>query len=161
MATTQESADMANPGPAGLFDREIDLDPARVRAGRPRRSHGAIPIQRFQRLLANPFLGATGIVAWVALMRKVVEYQRIDLTVVVLLLVVPLGYLFQYHCLDCGATALVTRWRSHRCAAVELRRASGRGRFLHGPTPMVQTVLWVFFLFICLVIILASSTRPF
>ena len=149
MAEARESTDAANPGSGGLFDREIDPPPGLARArgfGAPR------PIQHFQRLLANPFLAAAGMIGWAAVLRKAFDYDRIDLVVLVFLLVFPVFYLFQFHCLDCGATASILWWRSHQCVDVARRRAAGRGRWLRGPSPMVQTVLWVIFFLVAVLL---------
>ncbi len=166
MATTRESANGANPGPAGLFDRDIDPPPAPARR-RPFRlslETDYPPIQRFQRLVANPFLAVFGFVAWLGLLRVVTYYERVEPTVLVLFLGLPLVYLFQFHCLDCGGTARLSRWRAHRCAAVEYRRAQNRPRFPRGPAPPLQTVLWMLafaFVMVFVAAVLAAARLGF
>jgi hypothetical protein len=52
--------------------------------------------------------------------------------------------LFHYHCLDCGATGVLHRWRHHACSRVLERYHAGRPRRVRGPTPPAQFVLWLF-----------------
>ncbi len=56
------------------------------------------------------------------------------------------GYLLQYHCLDCGATGRLFRWKWHACPSVRARQQTGRPRRFRGPNPVLQTVLWVYIL---------------
>jgi hypothetical protein len=147
-----------------MFDRDIDPPPAPARRGLFRRllERDHPPIQRFQRLVANPFLAVFGFIAWLGLLRVVSYYERVEPTVLVVFLVLPLAYLFQFHCLDCGTTARLSRWRAHRCAAVEHRRAQNRPRFLRGPAPPLQTVLWMLaFAFVSVLALVASSLSGF
>jgi hypothetical protein len=50
--------------------------------------------------------------------------------------------LLQFHCLDCGRTGRLARWREHACERVVARQLARRPRWFRGPTPGVQTVLW-------------------
>jgi hypothetical protein len=106
--------------------------------------------EAYLRLMANPFLGCFGLVAWAALavmlLRLASDIQGSLAPLVVmgmLLLLIPLPRLFQYHCLDCGATGRLSRWRQHLCARSAERRRAGRPRRLAGPTPPTQVVLWL------------------
>jgi hypothetical protein len=128
------------PQSEGVHDR--DLDPPRAR--RTRASARVPSIHDYQRLVANPFLAVFGVIVWLAALRQTTEMRRLDLfcfAVAGLALIVPL---FQCHCLDCGGTQRLTRWRTHRCERVEARRLAGRPRRFRGPTPPTQTVLWFY-----------------
>jgi hypothetical protein len=97
-------------------------------------------------LVANPFLGLVGLVAWFAAVRTWVFNETPSLSTIVLCglgAVLVVRPLFQYHCLDCGRTGRLTRWREHACERVIARYLAGRPRRLRGPTPGVQTFLWI------------------
>jgi hypothetical protein len=107
--------------------------------------------EAYLRLVANPFLGICGFLAWIGLVILFGRHWFDDparglytplalLALGVLPFALPL--LFHYHCLDCGATGRLTRWRSHVCPASSERRRYGRPRRLRGPTPPTQVVLW-------------------
>jgi hypothetical protein len=121
-----------------LHDRDLDLPRA---SGR--RRAGGLSVERYQRLVANPFLALSGFIGWFALMRFVLGSHRIELFFPALSSLLLLAFLFQYHCLDCGATGHLSRWRGHCCAAVDARRGTGRPRRVRGPSPPTQTVLWI------------------
>jgi hypothetical protein len=93
--------------------------------------------------VANPFLAVLGLVGWYQVMRAVLQARRLDLFFPALGSLVLVGFLFQFHCLDCGATGRLWRWRSHSCAGVQWRRTLGRRRRLQGPSPTTQTALWL------------------
>jgi hypothetical protein len=108
----------------------------------------------YLRILANPFLGLAGFVLWVLGLRWVLLLFRrnpdligplapilVVLFVFALFGLVPA--LLQYHCLDCGQTGRLGRWRSHQCLPSQLRRAAGRPRWVRGPSPFVQNILWL------------------
>ncbi|HWE36010.1 MAG TPA: hypothetical protein VG406_05500 [Isosphaeraceae bacterium] len=127
--------------------RDPDLDPSPPgRLG----TLGDEP-QRYQRLVANPFLGFVGILVLVVAAEKLILEQVLGspassaFAVLAVLIILPLlPRLFHYHCLDCGATGRLTRWRSHICPASADRYAVGRPRLLRGPSPTVQFLLWVY-----------------
>ncbi len=62
--------------------------------------------------------------------------------------VVLVVFLLQYHCLDCGATGRLTRWRDHLCGPVRLRSQAGGPLRVRGLSPVAQTVLWFYVLII-------------
>jgi hypothetical protein len=108
--------------------------------------------ERYQRLVANPFLGAFALIAWLlacALLVRENTFAWLNgpwLPALVLLVLASLGLpplLLQYHCLDCGATGPIMSWKQHTCAAVIRRREEGRPRRLRGPTPPIQVILWL------------------
>jgi hypothetical protein len=122
-------------------DRQLD-PPARAIAGNGRR---LLP-QECQRLVANPFLAIFGLIGWFALMRQALAVRSLPLFGFALLSLGVVILLPQYHCLDCGATGLLIRWKSHACESVRLRQECGQARRIRGPNPWVQTVLWCYLL---------------
>jgi hypothetical protein len=108
--------------------------------------------ETYLRLVANPFLAILGFIVWLLAIRWVthlnIERELLaplaPIIVIVLLAAVwRVGSLFQYHCLDCGATGRMAHWREHLCPASAYRRDSGRGRRIRGPSLHVQIVLWL------------------
>ena len=104
--------------------------------------------ESYLRLVANPFLGLFGLIVWLgALDWIVVKGGAGPFGLLALVLTLAslglLPALFQYHCLDCGATGRLSRWRKHICPRSAARRFAGRPRRLRGPTPPVQVVLWL------------------
>jgi hypothetical protein len=102
----------------------------------------------YRRILANPFLGFLGIGLWVAAFRQVLLSRLDPVGLVVafgglpLLAIVLLPRLFRYHCLDCGRSGRLGRWKLHVCPAVALRIVEGRPRRFRGPRPLAQTFFW-------------------
>jgi hypothetical protein len=125
----------------------------------------------YLRIVANPFLGFAGLLGWLYLLVLVFrELRRIPelfgplapvvvLAFAMLLWLVP--GLFHYHCLDCGRTGRLSRWREHMCARSNWRRAAGRPRRLRGPPPFVQVVLWLWGLLILGLWVKSSWRLPF
>jgi hypothetical protein len=118
----------------------------------------------YHRLLANPFLGLLGILAWFGILYRL--FVRgvagpIDLVLTVLVLLGGLGLprLFQYHCLDCGKTGPLLRWKQHLCPRVAERHFAGRPRRFRGPPPSVQVVLWLYVLLMILIALNAWGGR--
>jgi hypothetical protein len=109
--------------------------------GRPRRVDAAP--ERFLRLVANPFLAMAAGVGWLAALKAVSWSGRIDVLLQVLVCLVLIGLLPQYHCLDCGRTGRLSAWRLHRCEAVRCRIEAGLARRFRGPKPLTQTIFWV------------------
>jgi hypothetical protein len=107
----------------------------------------------YLRVVANPFLGFAGWVGWLCLLMVVFRKLRgipelfgplapvMVLAFLMLLWLVP--GLFHYHCLDCGRTGRLSRWREHVCVHSSWRRSADRPRLLRGPPPLVQVVLWL------------------
>jgi hypothetical protein len=126
--------------PSSTHDPE--LDPPRHRPAGPRRPP-FLP-QEYQRLVANPFLALLGLIIWFAVFWEALESRNLPLTGLALLALCGVGYLLQYHCLDCGTTGLLFRWKSHACERVLVRQQTGRARRFRGPNPTFQTVLWVY-----------------
>lgn len=124
----------------------------------------------YLRIVANPFLGLAGLVGWLILLRLVLlKLRRIPelfapllpaVVVVFLALLWITPALFHFHCLDCGRTGRLSRWRLHSCPRSSWRRASGRARRLRGPTPFVQIVLWLWALLTLALIAGSHGWRP-
>ena len=120
----------------GVAERSLPSDP----------DPGAV-----RRILANPYLGLLGLGLWLALLRLAVlamaeapQYGYLLIPLAGAGLLIP--RLFQYHCLDCGATGRLSRWRRHVCPSVARRLLEGRSLRFRGPSPMVQVLLWLYLL---------------
>lgn len=120
------------------YDPEFDPAPAR----RPF-LFSADPYT-YQRLVVNPLLSLLALIGWVALMRF--GYRERFLTAFLLAQVLPVLAFFavQYHCLDCGATGPLSRWKVHACESVVTRQHAGRPRRFRGPNPRSQLLLWIY-----------------
>lgn len=114
--------------------------------------------ERYQRLLANPFLGFLYVLGWL-----VAFYLTLNGSVAVpliplllLLLIAALGFVPQFlqvHCLDCGQTIPHLRWHKHTCQKSLDRLRADRPRLIRGPSPPFQVVLWVWGLMLALVML--------
>jgi hypothetical protein len=120
-----------------LFDRELDPQPQR-RVGPDRDT--VVP---FQRLLVNPFLAVAVFVLVVALWREGVTRRSPALFQLGVGLLLVDVFLVQYHCLDCGATGWLLRYRRHACPTVLSRWQRGESRRFRGPGVRLQLVAWV------------------
>lgn len=126
----------------GAHDPELDPPPVR----RPERL--APDFKRFQRLIANPFLALAALVGWFFGLRQALDARSLP---AVLALAASLGgvvFLLHYHCLDCGATGWLFRWRTHACPRSLARQREGQPLRFRGPTPTTQLVLWGYALLI-------------
>jgi hypothetical protein len=124
------------PGP-DVFDR--DLDPA------PRRSRdpASVSIAPFQRLVVNPFLTVLLLVIIVAILRFATQTQNTALFQIGIGLILVDVLLVQYHCLDCGATGWLIRYRKHGCPTVVTRFQRGEWRRFRGPSVKLQLAGWI------------------
>ncbi|HMB08108.1 MAG TPA: hypothetical protein VKP69_30805 [Isosphaeraceae bacterium] len=133
---------MASDPEPSIHDPE--LDPPRTGARRARR-----PVPRPQepsRLLANPFLTASLILFGLLELSSALRSRCLPGLIWALITLAGSGPFLHYHCLDCGATGLLFRWRRHECERAVIRRNTGRTRRLRGPDPTVQTIIWGYFL---------------
>jgi hypothetical protein len=110
----------------------------------------------YHRILANPFLGLLGLVGWIGVLYALLARGAAGpsgpiLAVLVLAGGLGLPRLFQFHCLDCGRTGPLRRWKQHVCPRVAQRHLAGRPRRFRGPPPAIQVVLWLFALLMTLV----------
>jgi hypothetical protein len=120
--------------------------------------------ESYLRVVANPFLGFAGLAGWlialVWVFRHLRENPHLIGPIAPFIAAVFLGCLwlipglFQFHCLDCGRSDRLSRWRRHTCPTSALRRLQGRPRRLRGPTPPGQVLLWLW-LILTLGIVLA------
>jgi hypothetical protein len=110
---------------------------------------------RYRRIIANPFLAFLTLVVWVGLVK--VTPRRLEFGWCAVLAMVGLAgiavLLLQYHCLDCGATGHLARWRTHACLRVWFRQELNRPRRFRGPGPVSQTIGW------CLLAALVTLAR--
>jgi hypothetical protein len=116
----------------------------------------------YHRVLANPFLGLLGVFVWIGVLYRLLHdglAGPLDVALTVLVLASGLGLprLFQYHCLDCGKTGPLRRWKQHICPRVAERHFAGRPRRFRGPSPGVQVVLWLYALLMILVALKAPG----
>jgi hypothetical protein len=125
---------------ATLHDR--DLDPV-LRASPASLGLTWASIEAYQRLVTNPFLAAAAAVAWFAVLRDTLRAGDVRWGLPLLGAGLLLPFLVEFHCLDCGRTGRLARWRSHNCDAVTLRRSLGRPRLIRGPSPVTQFKLWL------------------
>ena len=121
-------------------DPEFDREPART----PIRYTYDGDLRAYQRLVVNPFLALLALVGWVALMRLGYRERILSAFLVAQLLPVLAYYAVQYHCLDCGTTGALSRWKDHACESVVARRLAGRPRRFRGPNPRSQLLLWIY-----------------
>jgi len=121
-----------------------DFDAPGPRPGRPVDVEWAAGPSAFRRLVVNPFLALLGLVAWWGLVSSGPFRRAPYLVVPALSLLAGLPPLLQYHCLDCGATGRLLRWRRHACPAVRDREAADRPRRFRGPSPPLQLIIWAY-----------------
>ena len=103
--------------------------------------------EAYLRLVANPFLGFVYLTAWMVLLYETVAVGFAGPLTPMLLAVLVAGLwlipqLMHYHCLDCGGSGRLLRWRRHVCHRAVERRDARRPRRFRGPTPPVQVILW-------------------
>jgi hypothetical protein len=119
------------PGPA---DPEFDPSPPA-----PVRLRDFDPLE-FQRLVVNPFLAVFGLVVLVEVTRGLLGSEMPPLALLVVVPLLILHHLIQYHCLDCGRTGRYVRRGRHACPAAYARWHEGREpRF---PSARAQMVVW-------------------
>jgi hypothetical protein len=130
--------------------QDPDFDAPRTSVRRPR---GPVLVpQETQRLLANPFLSVALAFFGFAILASGYWGGSPMRPAIALLLAFSSWVFLHYHCLDCGKTGFLFRWRSHECERVLLRRLAGVVRRWRGPTPVLQTILWAYAL-LCLAIL--------
>jgi hypothetical protein len=120
----------------GTFDREFDSNPGRPAHTRPE------SLEQHQRIVVNPFLTVLAWVAGFALIRESLQARslpRFDLGVLLLFVAF---FLLQFHCLDCGATGWLFRYRSHACPAVVMRCENQDVRRFSRPRVKTQLIAW-------------------
>jgi len=121
-----------------------ELDPPRPGARRARRTVH-LP-QESLRLLANPFLAVSIVLFGLLGLWSALRYSSLSGFLCAVITVAGSVLFLHYHCLDCGATGLLFRWRRHECERVLIRRLAGQTRRWRGPDPTAQTIVWGYFL---------------
>ncbi len=119
-------------------DPEFDPAPAR------RPILHADDAHAYQRLVVNPFLALLALIGWVALMRFGFRERLLLAFLLAQVLPVMAFFAVQYHCLDCGATGCLSRWKDHACESVVARQLAGRPRRFRGPNPRAQMLFWIY-----------------
>ena len=130
----------------GTFDPDLDLQ-----SRRPRREP-IEPIEDRQRLIANPLLGVLFWIVAFMMLRESVRRHELTLSAWGLLFVLVGIVFMQFHCLDCGKTGWLLRYRSHACPAVIARRESKWVRPFRLPGLKVQLVVWFILMLAALVL---------
>jgi hypothetical protein len=113
----------------------------------------------FQRLLANPFLAGAFLMLWFGAAPWLLFGRPASWVVPTFASLIAIRYLLHFHCLDCGETGRLGKWREHRCEAVRLRVQAGQIRWSRGPTPGTQSVLWTVAYFAVAVYVFAALAR--
>jgi hypothetical protein len=122
------------------FDPDLDVPHRRP----SQLSSESIECQR--RLIVNPFLAVLGWVIVLAILRLALQIRNSLLFLTGLGLSLAPLFLFQYHCLDCGATGWVqSAWR-HCCPAVTARAQSGIVRRPPRLSVTNQMIAWIYLL---------------
>lgn len=136
----------------------LRLDPEFRPASTERSLPPVIDPAAYRRMLFNPFLGILGVAAWAAGVRWlwIAAVERHAMFIYVLVAWAGAGFLlprlFQFHCLDCGRSGRISRWRRHVCPAVARRILEGRPLRFRPPGPLAQMLMWGYFLAIVLVL---------
>jgi hypothetical protein len=101
-------------------------------------------IRYYQRLVVNPFLGASVFLLGLCLCGVFAESHLAALMFPAFGLAGCAGcFLLRFHCLDCGTTGPFRRWRSHACAAVWERWNERQSFWVRlYPNPQTQLALW-------------------
>jgi hypothetical protein len=123
-----------------IFDRELDPQPHRP-AG-PQRD----TVVPFQRLVVNPFLAVLVFIIIVWLWSEGLKWQSPALFQLGVGLLIVDVFLVQFHCLDCGATGWLLRYRRHACPTVLARWGRSEWRRFRGPGVRLQLASWLILL---------------
>jgi len=124
----------------GTFDRDVDFQPGR----QPR-----VPIEllpEYQRIVVNPLLGVLAWMAMTALLSAGVRSRSLTLFLIGLSLLFVGFFLPQFHCLDCGATGWLFRYRSHACPKVVARYQDREAGRFGVPNVATQITIWFYVL---------------
>jgi hypothetical protein len=119
-----------------VFDPDLDAQPRR-QAFVP-----ADPVDRYQRLVANPFLTVLVWIVLTGLLRGVAPGQELAGWAAGILVFMLSLLLIQFHCLDCGATGCLLRRHHHVCPKVMIRWQNQIVRRFHGPGLGLQLIGW-------------------
>ncbi len=132
----------------GTFDRELDSPP-----GLP----PGIPVEALpacQRIIVNPLLGVLSWLVTFALIRLAVKNRSSTLFLLGVCLLFAAFLVQQFHCLDCGATGWLVRYRRHACPSVVARYRQRDVRRFRVPRVMTQIAIWFYLITGTLVLLL-------
>jgi|GEM_PF-1502113 len=132
-----------------LFEHEIDV-PASLG---PTRTRPHLIYSDDLRLIANPFLAVATLLLWGVVFRLAYLAKNFTFLILLLFLLPVPSLLLQFHCLDCGKTGSLFRWKSHACGPTIARSLmTGKRPWLRLPTPTLQIIVWGYFLAIVLLL---------
>jgi len=139
----------------GTFDRDVDSQPGLP----PRVPFESLP--EYQRILVNPFLGILIWLAMFALIRDGVRNRSLLQFLMGLSLLFVGFFCHQFHCLDCGRTGWLFRFRRHACPSVVARYENREVRRSRIPNVPTQVMIWFYFVGIALlaVLLILSALR--
>jgi hypothetical protein len=120
----------------GTFDPDLDVPRRRS----SRRSDESL--EPYQRLVANPFLAVLCWLVAFGFFRTALRRHSLIVFLAGLGLSFVAVLLFQFHCLDCGATGWLLGHRRHACSPVVARWQSRALRRFRGPRVKTQIVAW-------------------
>ena len=108
----------------------------------PSRSRDAFDPAEHQRVVVNPFLAVLGLIGLGWLARVLLHSPWPGTAGLLLLSIVLIPRLIQFHCLDCGRTGRYTRRATHACPRVVERWRGGRRARAPFPSGWAQLVAW-------------------
>ncbi|SIO60993.1 hypothetical protein SAMN05444166_6600 [Singulisphaera sp. GP187] len=117
--------------------------------------------EEYQRLVSNPFLALAALIPWFAATRLAFLAKHVPSILILLASLVAIAGLLQFHCLDCGATGCLFRWKHHACQRSLARQWARQRRRLRGPNPATQTVLWGFIVMVVALLSAIASRNRF
>jgi hypothetical protein len=118
------------------YDPDLDLQP------RPPAQELLEPLERYQRLVANPFLAVLVWLVAFELVNESMTRQNLALFMIGIILLFVAFFFLQFHCLDCGVTGWLLRSWAHACPGVVARRQHRRVQRFRGPGLKFQLVIW-------------------
>jgi hypothetical protein len=120
-----------------LFDHDQDLAPA------PRPTIAVEELTDHHRLVVNPMLAILDVVGSMALIGHAIQTRNAALFLAAVGLLLLVFLLFQFHCLDCGATGWYIHANRHACEAVLGRCTQGAARSAR-LSARTQRLIWVY-----------------
>jgi hypothetical protein len=130
----------------GIFDHDLDAQPRRPNLV------PSDPVDKYQRLVANPFLTVLAWIVLLGLLRGIPRGQEAAGLAAGMVVFVMALLLIQFHCLDCGATGWLLRRHHHVCPKVMRRWQNQIVRRFHGPGLGLQLVGWFIIMLAALVL---------
>jgi hypothetical protein len=131
--------------------------------GRRRGNPHRIPFEQvahYQRIVVNPFLGVLAWVIMVAVIGAGVRRHSVTVFLSGLSLLLVGFALQQFHCLDCGATGWLYRYKRHACPSVVARYENVEFRPIRLPNVPTQVTIWTYVLAGALLLLLMFLGGP-